>query len=140
MRAPLWGRRLGYAIAAGIALGAAARIVMRLIALNAGSVEDFSWGGTIEVVVLAVAIGTPIALFFLALRSHLEWPKPWGGVALGTSLFAATALRPLPSAQSALAGTADSPLATAALFAALWIGYGLLLESFHARLSRSISQ
>jgi len=135
----LWARRLAYALVAGLLLGTAARIAMRIVAQLAGGAEGFSWGGTIEVVVLGVAIGAPIALFFLTLRTHLEWPKPWGGVALGASLFAATALRPLPSARTALAGTTDPPLATAALFAALWIGYGLLLEWFHSRLSRSIS-
>lgn len=133
MPAPQWGRRLGYAIIAGLVFGVAARIVMRMIAVLAGSTEAFSWGGSIEVVVMGLLIGTPIALFFLALRSRLEWAPPWAGVALGASLFAATALRPLPSSQSALAGTNDPPLATAALFAALWIGYGLLLEWLHAR-------
>jgi hypothetical protein len=118
---------------AGLALGIAARVVMRLIAVLAGSTEGISWGGSISVVAMGLLIGTPIALFYLTLRSRLEWPAPWPGVVLGASLFAATALRPLPSAQSALAGTNDPPLATAALFAALWIGYGLLLEWLHAR-------
>lgn len=133
MRAPRWGRRLAYAIIAGLALGVGARIVMRAIAQLAGSADGFSWGGSLEVVLLGVLIGAPVALFFLTLRARLKWPMPWAGVALGFSLFAATALRPLPSAQSALAGTDDPPLATAALFAALWIGYGLLLEWLHAR-------
>lgn len=136
MRVPLWGRRLGYAILAGLAFGVAARIVMRVIAWTAGSTEAFSWGGSIQVVAMGLLIGAPIALFFLMLRSRLEWKPPWAGVALGASLFTASALRPLPSAQSALTGTADPPLATAALFAALWIGYGLLLEWFHARSAR----
>jgi hypothetical protein len=129
----VWGQRLLYALLAGLTFGVAARIVMRVIAVLAGGTEGFSWGGSIEVVALGLLIGAPIALFFLALRSRLEWAPPWPGVALGAALFVATALQPLPSAESALAGTNDPPLATAALFAALWIGYGLLLEWLHAR-------
>ena len=124
-------RRVALAVIAGVLLGVASRIVMRLIGMLAGGTEGFSWGGTIEIVLFGVMIGAPIALFFFLLRSRLEWPRPWAGVALGAVLFAATALRPPPSAASALAGTADPPLATAALFAALWLGFGLLLEYLH---------
>ena len=127
----IWLRRVGLALVAGLLLGVASRVVMRVIGLLSGGVEGFSWGGTIEIVLFGILIGAPIALFFLALRSHLDWRRPWAGVALGVALFAATALNPPPSAASAMAGTADPPLATAALFAALWLGFGLLLEYLH---------
>ena len=136
----IWIRRAGLALVAGLLLGVASRVVMRVIGLLSGGTEGFSWGGTIEIVLFGLLIGAPIALFFLALRSHLDWPRPWAGVALGAALFAATALRPPPSAASALAGTPDPPLATAALFAALWLGFGLLLEYLHGPTTPQINR
>lgn len=133
MTRPTWIRRVVFALIASVVFGVALRVVMRIIGILSFGAEGFSWGGTIEVVLLGVIIGAPLALAFFVLRSRLKWPRPWAGVALGAALFAATAFRPPPAARSALAVTADPPLATAALFAALWIGYGLLLEYLHTR-------
>jgi hypothetical protein len=129
-----WPRRAAQALVAGLALGAGARLVMRFIGLASPGQEGFSWGGTLEVMALGMLIGAPLAFFFLMMRRHLEWRRPLGGLVMGTVLFGASALQPPSSAREAMAGTDDPTLATALLFAALWIGFGLLLELLHGPL------
>jgi len=107
---------------------------MRLIALSAGGAGAFSIGGSAEVVLFGIALGAPVALFFFALRERMPLPVPWGGIAVGLTLFVILALIPPPAARSALAGTADPPLVTASLFGALFAAYGGVLDWWWRRL------
>lgn len=121
------------ALFAGIMLGFGARAVMRVIALASGLPGSFSVGGSSEVILLGALVGLPIALGFFALRGRVPLRTPYPGAFLGILLFLALALRPPPSARSALAGTPDLPVATALLFCGLFLLFGIGLEWRWAR-------
>jgi hypothetical protein len=115
------------AACAGLTLGVAARIAMRVVALQAEVVPAFSWGGTVEIVVFGALVGAPIALLFWACRARLHLP-PWSSVAVGLLVFGALVVWPPPSARSALRGTPDAPSLTALAFAGVFVVYGVALE------------
>jgi hypothetical protein len=115
------------ALIAGTVLGAAARLLMRLIAFEAGLPGFFSLGGSLEVVLFGVLVGAPLAAGFWLLRPRLRWRSPLPGLAFGVVLTLLLAALPPPSARSALAGTPDTPLLT-------WLGFGLLFTTWGAGL------
>jgi hypothetical protein len=116
------------AVLAGAALGMGARLVMRLVALTARLPGSFSAGGSLEVVAVGVLLGAPLALAFFAVRRRVHVGPPWAGALFGLALFAVEALIPLPAARTALAATPDPPLITAALFAGLFVLFGMGLD------------
>jgi hypothetical protein len=122
----LWA---GLAMAAGATLGVGARVAMRLVALEAGVGASFSAGGSLEVVLFGALVGAPVALGVWACRWRFHLPDGTG-VTAGVLLFAAMAAWQPPAARSALGATPDAPLATAALFAAAFLVYGLSLDAF----------
>ena len=115
------------AACAGMALGIATRVAMRLVALQADVPSAFSLGGSVEVVLLGTIVGAPAALVYWGCRHRFRLP-PWSGVIAALLLFAALAARPTPAARSALGATADAPLVTAAIFGAAFVVYGVVLE------------
>lgn len=116
------------ALLAAVMLGFGARAVMRVIALVSGLAGSFSAGGSSEVIFFGALVGLPIALGFFAVRGRVPLRSPYPGACLGLILFLALALRPPPSAQSALAGTPDPPVVTALLFCGLFLLFGIGLE------------
>jgi hypothetical protein len=116
-----------FAASAGAVLGVAARVAMRLVALQAGIPSEFSLGGSIEIVLFGAILGAPVALAFWACRRY--WRLPAGsGVLLTLGLFAILALWPTPAARGALAATNDAPAVTAVIFGAAFVVYGVALE------------
>jgi hypothetical protein len=120
----------------GLLLGVAARLTMRFVALESGVSPEFSLGGSLEVVIVGALIATPVSLLFFAFRTRVVKWRPWVGVVCGLSLFALLAAWPPPAARSALAATPDTPSATTAAFAVVFLAWGLLLEVLAPRLSR----
>lgn len=116
------------ALTASVLLGLGARAVMRLIAWLSGLPGAFSAGGSFEVVLFGLLLGFPAAFVFLALRARLRTTQPWPGLLFGAGLFLLLAMFPPGSAQSAMAGTPDPPVATALLFLGLFALFGWLLE------------
>ena len=100
---------------------------MRLVAWNAGGPGAFSPGGSIEIVMFGILLGAPVALLYWACRARLALPR-WTGVGLALLLFGVFALWPTPAARSALAAAPDSPLSSAAPFAAAFAIYGAVLD------------
>jgi len=127
-RAAKAARLVVAAAVAGLGLGVGARLLMRLIALEAGLPGSYSLGGSVDVVLFGLLLGGPIAAGFWLIRPRLAWRRPFAGVALGTMLLALFALLPPASARSALAGTPDTPLFTLLGFGLLLIGWGAALE------------
>lgn len=115
------------AVCAGLILGVAARGAMRLVALQAEVAPAFSWGGSVEIVVLGALVGAPVALVFWACRERFHLP-PWSSVAAGLLVFGALAVWPPPSARSALRGTPDAPSLTGLAFGGVFLVYGIALE------------
>jgi hypothetical protein len=123
----LVGLWLALAAGAGVALGIAARIAMRIVALQADAPPAFSLGGSVEIVLFGAMLGAPVALVFWMCRRR--WRLPSGsGVVLALGLFAILAARPSPAARGALAATDDAPFVTAMIFGAAFAAYGLVLE------------
>ena len=116
------------AACAGLTLGVAARVAMRVVALQAEVAPAFSWGGTVEIVVFGALVGAPLALLFWACRQRFHLP-PWSSVAAGLLVFGALALWPPPSARSALRGTPGDQSLTVVAFAGVFVVYGVALEA-----------
>ncbi len=116
------------AVLAGIVLGVAGRLLMRLIALEAGLPPGYSTGGSLEVVAFGVLLGAPVAIVFWLVRSRISLLRPFAGLTLGTAMTIVLTLLPPPSAQSALAGTNDTPLITLFGFLVLFTAWGAGLE------------
>lgn len=130
------GRLSLLSVAAGLVLGIAARAVMRFVALESGLDAGFSIGGSFEVVAFGALVGVPAAAVFLVARRRRSRRGWWPGLLFGAAMFAAlTAVQP-PAARSALAGTPDTPAATAVAFALLFLGWGLGLEWMARRFGR----
>jgi hypothetical protein len=112
---------------AGVVWGVGARAAMRVIALAAHQLPEFSLGGTLMIVLLGAAIGIPASLLFLAVRVIVHGPAwrqglVFGGVVLLTlgSLLAVSVFREEAD------GLGVAPLA-AGLFGALFVLFGLLV-------------
>ena len=133
------GAWIGLAACAGVTLGVAARVAMRLIALQAGVSPEFSLGGSLEVILFGIIVGAPVALIVWASRYRFRLPV-WSGVIAGLVLFAALATWQPPAARSALGATPDRPIATAAVFAAVFALYGAILDVlWHSKQPRASS-
>lgn len=76
-------RMIAAAVAACAVLGLGARLLMRLIALEAGLRRHFSLGGSLEVVLFGVLLGAPVAAGFWLVRPRLRLPSPYAGLGLG---------------------------------------------------------
>ena len=109
-------------------LGIAARLVMRLVAMESGLAGAFSVGGSLEVAAFGALIGAPVAWLFFVLRPRVKLRIPWAGVLCGLGVFLLFSLIPPPAARSALAATPDTPAATALAFAVLFVAWGWILE------------
>ena len=116
-----------FGISAGVWLGLASRIAMRIVAFEAGTNVGFSAGGSLEVVAFGTIVGAPVALVLWACRRRWQLPR-WSGTAAGMLLFFILVVFQPPAAKSALAATPDMPLATALLFAAAFASFGVLLD------------
>jgi hypothetical protein len=127
------------ATAAGVALGVAARVAMRVVAWQAGVSASFSFGGSLEVVLFGAMIGAPAALVYWACRRRFDLPQG-SGIAAGLLLLAALAAWPPPAARSALGGTPDARPATALAFAAAFATYGLVLDLLWTRNQRGMGR
>jgi hypothetical protein len=128
------GARLVFMSAgAGLALGLAGRVLMRLIALESGLPGRFSPGGSLEVVAFGALIGAPVALVFWVARPRIRIPAPWAGSVLGLLLMGWFSLARPPAARSALAGTPDTPLLTWLGFLSVFVLWGTALDYAGAR-------
>lgn len=119
---------IGLATCAGLALGVAARVGMRLIALQADASPEFSFGGSVEVVLFGIIVGTPVALIVWVCRYRFRLPARTGVIA-GLVLFGVLALWQPPATRSALRATPDAPIATGAVFGAVFVVYGVVLDA-----------
>lgn len=121
------GAWLALAVLAGALLGAASRIAMRMVAVEAGVTPGFSLGGSLEVVAFGIIVGAPSALVYWTARRN--WPLPrWAGVVAGMLLCASLVLLEPPAARSALEATPDTPIVTALLFVMAFAVYGAALD------------
>lgn len=132
-------RTLAVSCLSGLLLGAAARVTMRFVALEAGVSVALSLGGSLEVVTFGALVGTPVALLFFVFRLRVQVWRPWLGLLCGFSLFAVLGALPPPAARSALAATPDTPALTVLAFGVLFVAWGLMLEYFARRLLPSKS-
>jgi hypothetical protein len=130
-------RLLLLSIVAGLILGIAGRAVMRFVALESGLDTGFSLGGSLEVIAFGAFVGVPAAALYLATRGRLAIDGWWPGLVFGAALFAAMTMAQPPAARSALAGTPDTPVATALAFAVVFVGWGVGLEWLARRFSRA---
>lgn len=126
-------RVLVAASAAGVGLGVAARLAMRLVALAVGMPGSFSAGGSFEVILFGALLGTPLAALFFQVRRRIPWPAPLPGLLFGLAIFGVLSAIPPPAARSALASTPGSAGITAVVFAAVFAAWGIALDLFASR-------
>jgi hypothetical protein len=124
-------RVLCASISAGVVLGLAGRLAMRVIALESGLTGAFSLWGSLDVVAFGALLGGPAALAFFALRHRLRTRARWPGALVGMLLLGGLVVFRPPSATSALAGTPDTPTVTLLGFTVVFTGWGVILEVLH---------
>jgi protein-S-isoprenylcysteine O-methyltransferase Ste14 len=130
-------RWLAEALLAGVLLGAAARLAMRVLAWLAGSSGGFSRGGSVEIVVFGALLGAPVAFAVFGIRQWRRWGHPWVGVWTGLALYLAAVARPSPSAQSALAASPLAAWQILLVFGLVFLGFGLWIDlRWHAATGR----
>ena len=121
-------RWVAEAVLAGVLLGLAARLAMRVLAWLSGSAGGFSRGGSVEIVVFGALLGTPVALAVFGIRQWRGWRHPWVGLWTALALFTAAVARPSPSAQSALAASALPGWQIVAIFALVFAAFGVWMD------------
>ncbi len=124
---PLGGDWLVASLAGGAWLGVLGRGVMSLIALAAGQSPRWSWGGTWEILVMAMIVSTLVTLAWMVLRRLVPFLRRGRGALPGVIVFIGFVLIPPPSATSALAGIGQRNLSTL-LFGILLVGFGMVVE------------
>jgi hypothetical protein len=109
----------------GLLMGIGARVSMRVVALIGGMHPEFTFGGTVAILVLFAIIGIPFGVIFAGLRPLIPLPaQTWGGLyGLAWAVLASIPFLNDPGGELALA----SPWVGVALFATLPLCGGLLL-------------
>lgn len=128
----MW-RWMAEAILAGVLLGTAARLAMRVLAWLAGSAGGFSRGGSVEIVVFGALLGAPIALALFLLRQWRGWTHPWIGLWTALALYIGALARPSPSAQAALASSPLPGWQVLLIFGLVFFAFGLWIDLARAR-------
>lgn len=123
----MW-RWMAEAILAGVLLGTAARLAMRVLAWLAGSAGGFSRGGSVEIVVFGALLGAPIALALFLLRQWRGWTHPWIGLWTALALYIGALARPSPSAQAALASSPLPGWQVLLIFGLVFFAFGLWID------------
>ena len=118
---------------AGVVWGIGARAAMRAVALADGEPAEFTVGGTLFILIVGAVLGALLGLVFASVRCWLPDTGLGKGGAFGGTLLA------LMLVLLALVGEVDagrSGLVGVALFGALFIVYGLVLEATMQQLRR----
>lgn len=80
------GRAVGIgavvAILVGALAGGVARVLMRLVAVAAGHTGEFTWGGTLAILLAFIVVALPGAVAAAAIRGQLRWIVPVVGALL----------------------------------------------------------
>ena len=121
-------RWIAEAIVAGVLLGTAARLAMRVLVWLAGGGGGFSRGGSVEIVVFGALLGAPIALAVFAVRQWRGWRHPWVGVLAALALYLAAVARPSPSARSALAASSLPGWQIFLVFGLVFLAFGAWID------------
>ena len=130
-------RLVAEAVLAGVLLGTAARVAMRVLVWLAGTAGGFSRGGSVEIVVFGAILGAPVALAVLAIRQWRGWQHPWVGVWTALTLYLAAVARPSPSAQDALASSPLPAWQIVFVFGTAFLAFGLWIDMrWHAMTGR----
>lgn len=121
-------------LAGGLWLGVLGRAAMVAIALAAGHPLRWSWGGSFEIVGFGLLLAGGITAAWMALRYWFPPLRVGRGLILGGGLLLVFALRPPPSAESAMAGIGQRTLSLL-LFGSVLLGFGVLVERVLTRLA-----
>jgi hypothetical protein len=123
----------------GVVWGIGARGAMRVIALAAEHYPEFSWGGTLMILMLGACMGILISLPYLAVRRLFR--RGWLQRGLLYGLLVLLALGYLvylsPPFQGEVAETGELGLAIA-LFAPLLVIYGIVVAAVYEFLDQRI--
>lgn len=123
----------------GVVWGVGARAAMRVVALAAGHRPDFSWAGTLGILLLGAFCGILVSLPYLAVRRVI--PGGWRRRALGYGLLALLLLAaPVylsPQFQEESRFTGQLGLAIA-LFAPLLVVFGATVAGAYEALDRRL--
>ncbi len=136
-----WKARVGLlsGVAGGLLAGVGARLAMRGVALAAGDQPEFTLGGTLFILFKVAMLGAAPGLLFVAIRSWLPgraWVKGLAYGALWLLLFGTlVSLAATDDPESEL--PKDALVVGIALFAPLFIVYGLIVQGVSQRLERS---
>lgn len=113
-------------IAGTLIIGIMGRLAMRVIALMGGLRGGFSWGGTMEVVLLGLIIGAISGAIYALLQYYLFNNKLLTGALYGLLVFAAILLLPIEG-KGAAKGFPDLQVPIYLIFGVLLTVYGVLL-------------
>ncbi len=111
---------------AGLVAGIGARLAMRFVAILGGLTTDFTFGGTLFIVILGAFSGIIFGLIFMAIGLFIRGNVILRGLIYGIALAVLLVLIPFLSAPGGELSLI-SPAEGIALFAPIPIAYGLIL-------------
>lgn len=126
-----WGLTSGLLVGT-LVIGVGGRIAMRGIAMMGGLKGGFSWGGTLEVVLLGLLIGTISGTIYGLLSNYLFANKWLAGGTYGLLVFIAIVILPIEG-KGAAKGFPDLTLEVYLIFGALHLVFGVLLAYLFER-------
>ncbi|AKA36223.1 hypothetical protein [Flagellimonas lutaonensis] len=123
-------------LAGTLVLGIGGRLAMRGIALMGGLKGGFSWGGTMEVVLLGLIIGAISGTIYGVLSNYLFKNKWSAGGLYGLLAFVAILVLPIEG-KGAAKGFPDLQVPISLIFGGLHVVYGVVLAFLFGRMNRT---
>lgn len=137
-------------LSGAVALGVGCRLAMRVVALLAGDgdqgkltdaeavVGEITVEGTIFLALLGGAAGAIGGVLYLAVHRRLAWAGRWRGVAFGGLLLAIFGSA-LVKGSNPDFERFGSPLVNVAMFASLFVFFGILIAPVYDNLQRAVA-
>lgn len=115
-----------------IILGIGGRLLMRFIAHLGGLEVGFSWGGSLEVVLLGLLIGFVSGTIFPIVGQYVFKNRSWTGTFYGALVFCSILVMPIEG-KGASAGFPQLIVVIYILFGTLFAVYGWALDTLFGR-------
>ncbi len=100
---------------------------MRILSLVVHKEPGFTFGGTLEVIAFGALVGVPSGLVYAFANKYVSIPRFWKGLIYGALIFVVLLIVPFEGKGAAAAFPQELMPVIVAMFAILFIGFGIIL-------------